>query len=232
MGESNHLSLDEKSKASWDRSYQIMRSEVLWSTEAVPFIETAVKVFRQNSAAVVVDVPCGDGRNTIPLATNLPFVLAADSSASALGLAAKRIARSGLRNCVLAEMDLFRTHILTNQVGGVFCWDVLGHLQRPEIAIRELLRICAPGGHLVGSLFSTGDSTRGKEMRRLGGEEYLYAETFFYKFYNKVEAENLLVNSGAELEHFELATWMEPPHEGFREYEHEHQSWAFVLKKL
>jgi len=224
--------LDEKSKWSWNESYRVTRNEVLWSEEAVPFVSTAVEIFLADSAQVVLDLPCGDGRNTVPLVQHLPFVLGGDSSVNALALAAKRLANCRPSHYFLMEMDLFRTHILDEQVNGVFCWDVLGHLRRPLEAITELLRICAPGGCLVGSLFSLGDSTRAGDMRQIGQEEYLYAGQFFYKFYGRTEVEELLTKSGARLEHLELSTWREPPHEGFREYWHEHQSWGFALRKI
>jgi ubiquinone/menaquinone biosynthesis C-methylase UbiE len=223
--------LDTIAKSSWDKSYDLHDTSSLWGIKPVPAVERAAEIFN-NSSGWILDLPCGDGRNTLPLTKKLPHVVAADSSRNALNIASKFLALHEIENCVFVESDIFNLKFIDDQFDGIFCWDVLGHLQNVGPAIAELLRVCKPGGHVVGSVFAMGDSTRGIDMVPLNGtEEYIYANTFYYKFYNEAEVQTLLLQVGAPVVSLELMTWNEPPHEGFREYPHEHQSWMFILKK-
>lgn len=222
---------DHVAQAAWDNSYDLHETSSLWGGQPVPAVKRAAEIFNL-SDGWVLDLPCGDGRNTFPLAQKIPHVVAADSSPNALKLASKFLASQGIKNCLLVESDIFNLKFMDDQFDGVFCWDVLGHLQHVEPAIAELLRVCKPGGRVIGSVFALGDSTRGVEMRPLGGvEEYIYANTFYYKFYGESAVLDLLRKLDAPLVSLELVKWEEPPHEGFREYPHEHQSWMFTLQK-
>lgn len=222
---------DELAKAIWNESYDLSASPNLWGADPIPFISKAIEIFKANRISCIIDIPCGDGRNTIPLTRDIPFVIAADASPNALQIAAKSLAYYHFDNFVLLESDVFETKFLDSQFDGVFCWDLLGHLKDPRLAIDELLRICKPGRPIIGSVFSLGDSTRGKDMIAIGDEEYLYANKFYFKFYGEEQVGVLLQSVKAEIVSLELVTWDEPPHEGYREYPHEHQSWAFTIKK-
>jgi ubiquinone/menaquinone biosynthesis C-methylase UbiE len=222
---------DESAKAEWDQSYNLAASPNLWGAQPVPFIAKAVEAFKANGAQTAIDIPCGDGRNTVPLVQNLPFVIAADVSLNALQITSKLLDFYHVTNSIVLESDVFATKFIDSQFDAVFCWDLLGHLQNPHLAVNELLRICKLGGLIIGSVFSLGDSTRGKDMIATGQEEYLYADKFYFKFYGEEQVRALLGAVRADMLSLELVTWEEPPHEGYREYAHEHQSWAFTLRK-
>lgn len=222
---------DDAAKFAWDESYDLHEAPNLWGAQPVPVVERAAEIFNI-SDGWVIDLPCGDGRNTLPLAKKIPHVVAADSSPNALKIASKFLTAHGVNNCVFVESDLFNLKFIDHQFDGVFCWDVLGHLRNVELAIAELVRVCKPGGRVIGSVFALGDSTRGIDMRPLSdAEEYIYADTFYYKFYSEHDVHDLLQKVGATVVSLELVRWDEPPHEGFREYPHEHQSWMFTLQK-
>jgi len=227
----NPENVDELAKSSWNQSYNLLRNPDLWGANPVPYVQRAVDLFRASSSIKVIDFPCGDGRNTVPLAKGLPFVVAGDVSANALRITKRVLETHEIRNCLLLESDIFGTRFLDEQFDGVFCWDVLGHLKNVSLALTELLRICRRGGYIVGSLFAPGDSSRGVDMRSMGNEEYMYLDKFYYKFYRQQDVIGLLQSLNAEITLLELTIWSEPPHEGFREYPHEHQSWAFTIKK-
>ena len=114
---------------------------------------------------------------------------------------------------------------------GIFCCDVLGHLTQPRQALEELLRICRPGRSIVANVFALGDSTRGPNMTEIGHEEYIFDNRFYFRFYEQEEVERLLHEVDADIVWNRLVRWTEPPHEGYREYEHEHESWLFAIRK-
>jgi hypothetical protein len=121
---------------------------------------------------------------------------------------------------------------LNEQFEGIFCCDLLGHLKRASLAISELIRICRRGGYIVGNLFAIGDSTRGIDMRIVGKEEYVYKDKFYFKFYDRQGVVDLLQSFNIEIVSLKLIRWTEPPHKGYREYAHQHQSWVFAMRKL
>src|SRR5262245_42388703 len=73
----------------------------LWGDPPVPYAHTAGALFAASLAAVVFDLPCGDGRNLAPLATGAPIVLAGDTSLNAMGIAARVAAKEGIRGKVV-----------------------------------------------------------------------------------------------------------------------------------
>jgi len=227
---SDEYIIDELLKERWDKSYDLKKSPNLWGNQ-VPFIEKAVEAFKAGGGDKFIDIPCGDGRNTLKLAQTLPFVIGADTSRRALQIIQKVFISNKIDNCLLMEVDVFNDKFLDEQFDGVLCWDLLGHLNNVRLAIFELLRICKPGGQLIGSLFSMGDSTRGREMSAIGNEEYVYKDKFYFKFYDEQGVRELLKTFNVEVLSLELVSWKEDPHEGYREYEHIHESWAFIVKK-
>jgi ubiquinone/menaquinone biosynthesis C-methylase UbiE len=226
------ITTDEAARKLWNRAYQLKATTTLWGEPPVPWVEWAVERYKADRAETVLDAPCGDGRNVLRIATAVPFVVGADASPNALALAQRKLAATNARNVVLQRADLFAMDFVSDQFDGVFCCDVLGHLVRAPEALHELVRVCRPGKCVVGNFFALEDTTRGKEMERICGEEYRYQDGFYFRFRDRTEVAALLEQLPAETLSIELAKWTEPPHEGYREYTHEHASWVFVVRKL
>lgn len=224
--------IDRMSKAKWDHSYDLTKAANLWGDAPVPFVREAVETFKKSGGSKFIDLPCGDGRNTLLLAKALPFVIGADSSSHALQITQRVLTENRIENCVLMERDVFNTSFFAEQFDGALCWDLLGHLRHASLAIEELLKICKPGCHVIGSLFSTGDPTRGRDMYQIGEDEYIYTDKFYFKFYDEKTAIDLLKQFDVSIDFLKKVTWKESAHEGYREYPHEHESWAFVITKL
>jgi SAM-dependent methyltransferase len=223
---------DRQAQRAWDDSYVLTSSDTLWGQPPVPFVTAAIDIFRDMQAACVLDVPCGDGRNLVPLARSLPFVVGGDSSSRALTLTQQRLAEASISNGLLLRLDISEMPFATDNVPAVFCWDLIGHLRDPHHALEECLRVCRPGGIVIGSVFATGDPVRGINMRQIGDDEYVFDNRFYFRFYSEHAVQELLASHPrAEVTILELTRWSEPAHEGYREYEHEHESWAFALRK-
>jgi len=223
--------LDEKSKETWDRSYNVTVMPNLWGEAPVPFVTEAIRIFRADGGRKYLELPCGDGRNTIPLAKELPILIAADTSPNALRINSFRLRAFGLDNCILQKSDIFETQFVDNDFDGIFCCDVLGHLKDVSSAISELLRVSDHSKPIMANVFALGDSTRADSMRKIGPEEYIYADKFYFKYYERADVVKLLDRFPIDIVSIELVKWTEPPHEGYREYSHEHQSWLFVIRK-
>lgn len=225
------MNIDGESKITWDKAYDPISSETLWGETPVPFVKTAIDYFQSINSKNVLDLPCGDGRNSIPLAEAFQNLTAADYSLNALENASKTFKNQNLNNCLLMKADIFNTPFFNEQFDGVFCCDVLGHLMKPIPAIKEMIRICKCQGIIIGNFFAMGDSTRGLNMERIQNEEYIFDNRFYFKFYEKENVHNILTKFDVKILDITSYNWEEPPHSGYREYPHEHQSWVFVIQK-
>jgi ubiquinone/menaquinone biosynthesis C-methylase UbiE len=214
----------------WDRSYAIEGSSLLWG-DPVPFVASESHRWL-DPASPGLEVPCGDGRNTPTLARHFERLTALDSSDRALQRAAAHVHAEKLTNVAFFTGNVYRMPFRNEEFGSVICWDLLAHLKEPEGALREIARVCRAGGSIVANVYSRADSTRGRHMVELRPNEYLYADRFYYRYYSAEDVEELIARAGS-LDIVKLTTsrWTEPPHDSYRSYEHDHESWVAVLCK-
>lgn len=220
-----------RGKDNWDASYVLSLRKNLWGDPPVPFTADAIELFAADKATKILDLPCGDGRNLSPLAGAFAAVIGADVSKNALDMARRLLRIQSLDNVSLGVADAYRTGFVDETFDGIFCCDLLGHLADPVRALRELLRVCRGGHCLVANVFAMNDSTRGPNMTLVGDEEYIFDDRFYFRFYDRERVLRMLDEVAAEVVWLKEVAWMEPPHEGYREYEHEHRSWLFALRK-
>jgi SAM-dependent methyltransferase len=222
---------DDLGMIRWDESYKLQTAETLWGEVTVPFLELAIGHFRSTGAAYALDFPCGDGRHISRLSADLPFVIGSDSSTQALRIAASRARKQGLSNVAFLQDDVLAPRFQTGTVPAIFCCDVLGHLKQARTALCALVHLLSPGGIIVGNVFASGDSTRHWRMEQISADEGFFDNRFYFRFYERSSCEDLLDGLGVEVLDLHLARWTEPGHEGYREHEHEHESWVFALRK-
>jgi SAM-dependent methyltransferase len=220
----------------WDDAYDqshLQDHRNLWGDPPVPFAATAARLFANTGAAVVIDLPCGDGRNLPPLASAAPIVLAGDTSAKAMRIAEDVAVRAGIREkVVFTTTDVFATGLLDESVDGVFCWDLLGHLTNAADALTELHRILRPGGCLVANMWTMNDcQTSDPDIREVAPKEYIDHFDFYCRFYDRDDITALLASAGMAAESVEVSAWREPGHADYRTYEHDHESLVFVVRK-
>ena len=224
--------IDQKGKNEWDNAYKLEGTSVLWSEPPVPFIqEQAVDIFKKCNPQEVLDLPCGDGRNTLPLAQAFPRVMAADVSSRAVKIARENLEKKNIRNCSYQDADIFHTPWDNNSFDSILCWGTLGHLARPVLALKELIRILKPGGRLIAGFFSINDPMKGVNMVEIAPNEFMYDNRFFYRFYTPSDLITIAGELSEKASEVRTTQWEEPPHKGFREYTHMHESHALILKK-
>jgi ubiquinone/menaquinone biosynthesis C-methylase UbiE len=220
----------------WNDAYDttaVQGTGNLWGDPPVPHAAIAAELFARNSARVILDLPCGDGRNLPSLANGAPIILAGDTSRNAMSIAERVTEKAAIRDkVVFVEVDAFATGLLDNSVDGIFCWDLIGHLTEPEGALRELQRITRPGGHIVLNLWTMNDcQVSDPNIREVAPKEYIDHFDFYCRFFDRADAGALLRSVGMVAESVEVSSWWEPPHAGYRDYEHQHESLIVTIRK-
>src|SRR5581483_7472935 len=121
------------------------------SSQLAPVIEAVLESCDPRPGMVAVDLGCGSGQVTLPLARCGSFVLAVDLSESAIELLKKRAAEQGLANVHALTQPIEGFDLTPQSVDLVVSNYALHHLRDGDKA--EVVRLSydwlRPGGHLV-----------------------------------------------------------------------------------
>lgn len=101
------------------------------------------------AGACVLDCAAGTGEFSLAAAKRAGSVLCTDQSESMLARARKKAARRGLSNLQFARRDITALSDPDGSFDAVIAANVLHLLPQPEVAVRELWRVAAPGGRLI-----------------------------------------------------------------------------------
>jgi SAM-dependent methyltransferase len=212
----------------WDRLYASTPA-LVWGPTPVPFLPDVVAKLRTElpNAAVALDAGTGEGRNLPVLLASGFEVHAVDASRSALA----KIPAPLRSHVAVREASLDATGYADGAFDLVLAIDVFETLPALPLALRELARILKPGGFLVCNIPGMDDGVAGIEMQELGGNEFLYRDTYYYRFIESAEAAALLTGAGLAIKTVCRCEWTEEPHPGFRPEGHRHVSQVFVAQR-
>jgi SAM-dependent methyltransferase len=100
------------------------------------------------SGMTLLDLGCGPGTITADLAARVApgTVLAVDQAANVLDVARAEIQRRDLSNVTFATADVHRLDYPDDAFDVVHAHQVLQHVADPVRALREMRRVCRPGG--------------------------------------------------------------------------------------
>ncbi len=101
------------------------------------------------AGARVLDCAAGTGEFSLAAAKRAGSVLCTDQSEAMLARARKKAARRGLSNLQFAHRDITALSDPDGSFDAVIAANVLHLLPQPEVAVRELWRVAAPGGRLI-----------------------------------------------------------------------------------
>jgi len=216
---------DSTRQALWETSYsRAVRG--LWPDSPVPFVNKITEAGAQHFQRLL-DCPVGDGKNAPLLMQSSQVFVGCDTSSTALKQAEARLRSVKSGHSVLLKSSASQLPFSDGYFDAVFCCDLLGHLPDPMAPLQELLRTLTSSGILVFNVFSAEDSVlQDPRMEHIAGRDYVFRGHHFFRFYSENEAWALaerLPLKAVTVEHFK---WKEPPHSGYREYEHEHASWV------
>ena len=136
------------SRTFWDRVawlYDLSH----WSNRRVNSAAAARVGSLVPAGARVLDCAAGTGAFSLAVANRAGTVLCTDQSEAMLAQARKKARKRGLSNVSFARRDITALPDPDGEYDAVIAANVLHLLPDPEIAVRELWRVAAPGGRLI-----------------------------------------------------------------------------------
>lgn len=154
-----------------------------WDT-AAPFYDAFMRLYNRRGnerlcAAVaaridpgdaVLECACGTGLLTLPIAQACKTLLATDLSAGMLKQAMKKCRRCA--NVTFARVSITKLPYASGRFDKVVAANVIHLLDEPDAALRELVRVCRPGGKILVPTYlnreAASASAAAKLLTRLG----------------------------------------------------------------
>lgn len=186
--------------------------------------------FLSERARTVLDAGCGQGRNSLYLASQGFDVVSVDASKSALSLCGKILQRNGftpkLVNARLQDLSE------VDSIDAVISVTVLTHILDAEEVLDEFYRVLNPEGCVVADFANHNDSTYEdiSKGQKIGENAFLEQGTVVV-YREREQVERLFDPKKWELVEVKEISFIEPPHPGSRPYNHEHSSYVVVAKK-
>jgi ubiquinone/menaquinone biosynthesis C-methylase UbiE len=125
----------------------------LFSGPDSPFVRRPAGTVEQleplDEDMLVLDVCCGAAHAAEVVAPLVRQVVGIDLTVELLALGAARLSNAGVRNVLLQEGNAEALPFVTGSFDLVYCFASLHHVGDPAAAMREMGRVCAPGGRVV-----------------------------------------------------------------------------------
>jgi SAM-dependent methyltransferase len=98
---------------------------------------------------IVLDVACGAAHVAEQAAPHVRQVVGVDLTPALLEVGAQRLREAGITNVLLQEGNAAALPFLDASFDLVMCRGSLHHFPHPDEAVREMARVCRPGGRVV-----------------------------------------------------------------------------------
>ncbi len=216
----------------WEDAYALERDRALWGDAPLPFVAQSGVLLAQHERGFMLDLGCGDGRNTAALCQEVRGVVGVDLSAKALQLCSKRLRRMAITNAILLEASAFALPFANASFSSVFCANLIGQLSDYRRVLSEILRVTTRDAIIIMNVLSTNDP--GYVFRPDDATDLsdLYGEGFYYRYFDKDSMGELIAAMHpCHVLFMREVSWIDPPHEGYREKQHQHKSWVMAVKR-
>lgn len=175
------------SKTFWDRVawlYDLSH----WSNRRVNDAAAARVAALIPAGANVLDCAAGTGEFSLAAAKRAGSVLCTDQSEAMLDRARKKAVRRGFPNIHFAIRDITALPDPDGSYDAVIAANVLHLLDAPEIAVRELWRVTAPGGRLILPTYlqGTAGAAYGSMIKIYQGVGFHYEHAFTPETYREL----------------------------------------------
>jgi ubiquinone/menaquinone biosynthesis C-methylase UbiE len=138
----------------WDRAAE--HYERLWSSQLKPAHDRLLELARLEPGARVLEISCGTGLVTWPLASLVGrsgAILATDISERMVERTAAEAARRGLSQVSSRRMDAESIDAPDASFDAVVCALGLMYVPRVAAALKEMSRVLAPGGRIAAAVW-------------------------------------------------------------------------------
>ena len=98
---------------------------------------------------IVLDVACGAAHAAEAVAAHVRQVVGVDLTPALLETGARRLTERGVRNVLLQEANAARLPFADASFDLVYCRAAVHHFAEPDAQVREMARVCRPGGRVV-----------------------------------------------------------------------------------
>jgi ubiquinone/menaquinone biosynthesis C-methylase UbiE len=98
--------------------------------------------------SLALDVACGPGTFTVPLASRTRRAWGLDFTAAMLEHARAAAKKAGRRNTAFLRGSVYNLPFRDGALGAVICGYCFHHFQQPERALAEMARVTGPGGRV------------------------------------------------------------------------------------
>jgi ubiquinone/menaquinone biosynthesis C-methylase UbiE len=117
--------------------------------EAEELAEHATAGLANAKNLVAIDLACGPGTYTRPLAARVGHAIGADLTPAMIEKARAEAARDGIANIEFVCADIYALPFTDGAAGIVSCGYAFHHMTGPALAIAEMTRVLQPGGRMA-----------------------------------------------------------------------------------
>src|SRR5580704_12210419 len=117
--------------------------------EAEELAERATAGLANADKLLAIDLACGPGTYTRPLAARVRRAIGADLTPAMVKKAQAEAARDGITNIEFVCADIYALPFTDGAAGIVSCGYAFHHMTGPALAIAEMTRVLQPGGRMA-----------------------------------------------------------------------------------
>ena len=218
----------EYSHDGWEAYYRENFGKPAWGGSPDSYLVKHLDLLVTNGCDAVLDVACGDGRNSSVMMDFAQVVVGMDLSSSGLRTFRDRFLEKGWLQPVLLQGDFLETPLLPAQFDLVICINSVPHFEEPSYCLEKIAGMLKPGGRALFNAFTPNDVAFGLG-RQVGVNMFHYRDTLF-KFHTHDEMKALIPGNLSVIK-TEVVSWEEPDHGDYRKGSHTHDASYFIVEK-